>query len=332
MEKFEDGTHLKITTRITSEPLIYDQVQRLAVNGMKVYLPRFPEVGYGDTATIEGTVREGELVDVRLVKLEDKSYFFSFRDRMLSLYTRMLPEPQASLVSGMTFGAKANLPKDFWESLKISGTAHIVVASGMNVTLVAGFLVKSFVHFFSRRRAVLAALVGVWLYTLLAGLDAPLIRAAVMGTLALVAQESGRIYSGWWAMALSALGMLIVWPNWITDVGFMLSFCATAGLLAFQRPIVNRLKHVPVILREDLSTTLAAQIAVSPIMILAFGRINLLSPLINILVLWTVVPITVIGMIAGLVSFVFEPLARIFLFLLYPLLTWFIFIVRAFGQ
>ena len=259
---------------------------------------------------------------------ESTGVLYKLRQKLVLFYQRALPEPHASLVAGVTIGSKASIPKEFWESLKRSGTAHVVVASGMNVTLVASFLLGLLVLLVPRKRAVPLALSGVWLYALLSGFDAPIIRAGVMGSIALAAQEFGRLNFAWRALVLSAGMMLLIWPTWLTDLGFILSFLATASLLLFEKKIAKLLRKVPSILREDLSTSLAAQIGVAPILFISFGQFNLLSPIINALVLWTIVPITVIGMAAGLVGLIIEPLGKWILYLVYPLTSWFVWIVN----
>lgn len=326
---YEDGQKLRITTRVSSEPVKYDDAQYFKVAGLKVYLPLYPEVGYGDKIIVEGEVKEGKLVKPVLNKVtESDNYLYKLRSRLVLFYQKSLPEPHASLIAGVTIGSKASIPKDFWQKLKLSGTAHVVVASGMNVTLVAGFLLSMLVIVLPRKRAIPFALGGIWLYAVLSGFDAPIIRAAIMGSVALTAQELGRVNIAWRALLISALLMLIIWPQWLTDLGFILSFTATASLIAFEKKVAKLLKKVPFMLKEDLSTTLAAQIGVAPILYFSFGQFNVLSPLINALVLWTIVPVTVIGMVGGIVGQLFEPLGRIIVYLVYPLTLWFVMIVN----
>jgi competence protein ComEC len=231
----------------------------------------------------------------------------------------------------VTIGSKSLIPKRLWEELKTSGTAHVVVASGMNVTLVAKFLISSLVIFLSRRKALFLAVGGVWMYALVAGFEAPIIRAAVMGTIAFSAQELGRMASAWRALMFTVLAMLFIKPEWITDIGFILSASATASLIVFEKKVRNFVRVLPQIVREDFSTSFAAQIGVAPVLFITFGQVNLLSPFINAAVLWTIVPITILGIIGGVTGLIFVPLGRLILFLTYPLTSWFIFIIGLFS-
>lgn len=332
-ETYTDGQRLRITSTIYSEPIDYDDNQGIEVAGLRAYVPRYPLIQYQDRIVIEGTVKDGQLKDQVVLSIQKSDFIFvKLRNRLIAFIKAALPEPHASLIAGVVLGSKRGIPKVFWESLTKTSTAHVVVASGMNVTLLAGFLLSSLVTFVSRKKAVMVALIGVWVYAFLAGFDAPIVRAAIMGSIAFGAQSLGRMSQAVYALFLSAGAMLVVNPLWLTDLGFILSFSATLSLILFEAKVSKRLQVIPAIVRNDLSTSIAAQILVSPILFLAFGQINLLSPLINALVLWTIPPLTIIGMIASLLSLIIGSLATYVLYLTYPLSEWFVRIVGFFGM
>ena len=331
LPSYKTGQKLRITSKVLVEPIQYDDSQYIKLVGIRFYLPKYPEVNYGDNVIVEGIIEDGKLKNPVLINLEENTgIIYKVRKKLVLFYHRALPEPHASLVSGLVLGSKANIPTEFWDQLISTGTVHVVVASGMNVTLVAGFLLTMTILILPRQKAVILALVGIWIYALLSGFDAPIIRAAIMGSLAFSAQALGRVNLAWRALFLSALLMLLVNPSWITDLGFILSFVATASLMLFEAKIRKLVYFVPAIFREGLSTSLAAQIGVTPILLLTFGRYSFISPFVNALVLWTVAPITVIGMTAGIVSIITMPIGKLILFLTYPLTSWFIWIVNLF--
>lgn len=330
---YSDEQVVKVTGRVMSEPIRYSSSQRITLHALRFYLPLFPQVNYGDFIIVEGVVNGSEIKKPILIDHKTNNLFlFNIRKSMVEFYERALPEPHSSLVSGVVLGSKASIPQDFWDALRVTGTAHVVVASGMNVTLVAGFLMTLLVLVMSRKRAIYLALVGVWAYALVSGFDAPIIRAAIMGSLAFTAQALGRMKVAWRALFLSALVMLIIWPNWVYDLGFILSFVATASLMLFESKIRGLIRFVPGIFREGLSTSLSAQIGVAPILLIAFNQYSLLSPIVNALVLWTIPPMTVIGMVAGLIGIILFKAGQILLFLVYPLTSWFIWIVELFSN
>lgn len=326
--EFPENVPVRITGRVLQDPVVYDNKKLLVVNGLRAYVDLYPEVIYGDRVVIEGKIEGKQVHNAKVVNILHGSGIYSVREKILSSIKRSLPEPHASLVAGITLGSKEDMPEDFWEDLKSTGTAHVVVASGMNVTFVILFLINVLVRFLNRRRAIVLSVLGAWLYVALSGFDAPLIRAAVMGTIAFSAQEAGRVSSSIRALILSALLMLIVKPVWMYDLGFILSFTATLSLIIFE-PKVSRLLHrVPIVFRDDLATTLSAQLGVSPILLITFGQFNLLSPLINALVLWTIPPIMIIGGAASLVSLIVPPLGELLIFTAYPFTYWFVGVIN----
>lgn len=330
-ESFSDGQKVRLTTRILREPTVSKSHQNLSVNGLKISLPTFPEIHYGDRVIIEGRVKSGKLENAVLKKIDKKENFFGkMRISLVSFYQKTLPEPHASLVGGITLGSKS-LPDNFWNSLKRTGVLHVVVASGMNVSMVSGFLLSLSLFFLPRRRALILAIFGIWLYVLVVGFEAPIVRAAIMGTIGAVAQGLGRLGEGFTAILLSLLIMLIIVPSWTGDLGFILSFVATSSLMIFEGRIRKYLTRVPEVLRESLSTTLAAQIGVTPILFVTFGQFNPFSPLINVAVLWTVPGVMIIGAIGGVLGLFLPELGKLVLYLSYPLTSWFSFVITTFG-
>jgi len=122
----------------------------------------------------------------------------------------------ASLVAGIVIGSK-NMPESFWNKLKSTGTAHIVVASGTNVTMTISFLIGLLIVFLKRRTAIWITLLGILGYVIISGFDAPIIRAGIMGSILLFSQETGRIASTWRILIYSAVIMLLIKPTWIIN-------------------------------------------------------------------------------------------------------------------
>jgi competence protein ComEC len=154
-----------------------------------------------------------------------------------------------------------------------------------------------------------------------------------MASIAFFALETGRLYSAWRGLVIAGLIMLVIVPDWLTDLGFILSFVATASILAFKKRIDQIFAFLPDVLglKKDFTTSLAAQIGVGPILFATFSQFNLLSPLVNGLALWTIPPITVLGLVGGLTGLIFPLLGRGILLLTLPLTVFFSGIVKLFG-
>jgi competence protein ComEC len=151
------------------------------------------------------------------------------------------------------------------------------------------------------------------------------IRAGIMATLFLTAQCIGRPSNGFRAIVLAATVMLLFNPFLLTkDIGFQLSFLAIIGLVFLQSRLCEIFKAIPDLfqLRHNLSSTLAAQIFVLPILIYNFGQISLLSPITNILILPFLPIITILGFISILVAVFMQSLGQFLSWPVWLMLTY----------
>lgn len=335
---FADGQRIRITTTILNDPIIYEKQQYFKLYDLKIYLPIYPSVSYGDRVVIEGIVDGTRLKKPTLIDLEQPpNIFVKFRSRLLGFYKKSLPSDEAALVSGVVLGSKSSITPDFWEQLKNSGTAHVVVASGMNVTLLAGFIITLLASLVGRRTVIIITLATIWIYALLCGMEAPIVRAAIMTSIALIAQRIGRVNYALRSLFITAYIMVVINPNWLSDIGFQLSFLATFSLMFFSKRIDKAIKSfkifriLPNILADSLGTTISAQIGVVPLLFITFGRYNPLSIIANTLSLWVIPILTVAGFIAGMVGLIYNPIGKLILYLMYPLAKYFTYVVEMFG-
>jgi len=256
-----------------------------------------------------------------------------FRAWLEEIFLRTLPDKEASLLAGIVLGSQKDLPFSFYEALRQSGTLHLVVASGMNVTILGKVVLDIFLKRFRRGTAVLASLLCILIYTFLAGGEAPIVRAAIMGSLAFSAQVFGRQYWAGWALFLTLSLMLLISPDLLFQVGFQLSAAATAGLI-FLSPLINRLfkSRFLGLVEADLTETVSAQLAVMPLLLAHFGQFNFLSVFPNVLVAALVPLLMRLGgilLIAGMVS---QALAQIIAWLVWVPLRYMVLVIEFFGQ
>jgi len=358
--QYFDGQHVSFKATLLKEPQVFSRYQRLSANispAQEVFItvPIFSQLHYGDTVGIIGTLKERVLSKnktimtmsypkVEVVKDDNPSTLLrvplaisSFvRQKAISLFEKTLPSTSSSLLLGIVFGIKETMPEDFTESLRLSGVFHVVAASGMNVTMVGGFLSSLFGFFLKRQIAILASVIGIAFYAVLAGLDPPIVRASIMGSLVFTGQLIGRQTLGAYGLFLSGFAMLFFSPNLIFDIGFQLSFLATFGLL-YIRPILEQGKNIKKFLNnsivgEGIVTTIAAQAATLPILVANFGIYSLWSVIVNGLVLWTIPTLMVIGGVGAILGMIAEPLGSIFLYLSLPFLLYFQKIVSMFAS
>lgn len=328
---YRNGDTIRITTTVSSDPITYGNYQYFSAAGLKVYLPIYPEINYGDRVVLEGIVSDGKLEKPKIVFIESlRSFGSGFRNKLINFYQSNLPQPISGLVSGIVLGAKGSLSLDFWEKVKSTGVAHVVVASGTNVTFVIAFVFGIVSYLLPRQKTIPIVILSIVLYLFMSGFQAPLIRASIMAVLAFWAQAVGRLSNAWRVLILTAGIMLVVNPNWITDIGFILSFVSTGSIMLFEKPISKLFKKIPRILREGFTTSLSAQIGVAPILFVTFGQYNIFSPVINMLILWTIPYIMILGSIGGVIGLIIPILGKFILYVCYPLMWWFVQIVELF--
>ena len=116
-------------------------------------------------------------------------------------------------------------------------------------------------------------------------------------------------------------------PPIVEKVGFQLSVAATSGIILFE-PILKKLSsNLPAgrqgIFFEDFRTTLSAQIATVPILLFYFTTYSPISIISNLLILWTVPPLMILGILASILGLFAEVLTTPFLWLALPLLLYF---------
>ena len=315
-------------------------VKRANGGRILVFAPLYPRLQYGDVLQASCDVRKAEpfngfaydrylatkhiyhtcfLYESPIVTQRGQGNPVLFglsraHDAVVDRVEQLYGEPHAALLSGLLLGDQRF--SDQWEKqFQATGTTHIVAASGYNVTVVLFLLFGLLVYLRVRRQhAFVVLLVGVTAYVVLAGADAAIVRAGIMGALVLTSKQLGRRSSMTNILLLAAVVMLVVEPRLLRDdVGFQLSALATAGLIYFAPTVEKWFHFVPttMTLRESLSATVAATIATLPVILFNFGQFSLLSPLANILILPVLPFAMAFGAISLLISLVSLPFAAV---------------------
>ena len=343
---YRDGEKISFSSRILSEPKVYKSYQSFwlelpTTDRVFIKTAIYPEYYFQDRVNIVGIITHRLLnykvsiltmdyPKISFVKNSDGLFLAvvkPIRQKIITVFDKTLPNDLSGLMLGIVFGIKQNLSKDFLDNLKTAGVMHVIAASGMNVTMTAGFVFYLFSLIFRRQLAVFLSILGVLFYAILAGFEASIVRASIMGIIAFSSQILGKQQYGFYALLLTGFVMLFISPKYLFDIGFQLSFAATLGIL-FIPGVFARLQNA---LSDNFLTTISAQIATIPIILASFGTYSLWSVIANTLVLWTVPFLMILGGIAALIAFVFEPAATIFLYLCLPLLLYFEKIVAFFG-
>jgi len=220
-------------------------------------------------------------------------WIYSLRERLAASLAGALPEPQGALAQAILLGLRGNIPDSLNEAFSRTGTAHLLAISGLHLSIIIAILLSLCTFVFGRQRSIYIwlTLTLMWLYALLAGMHPPIVRAAIMGSLFLVAVYLGRQGSAIIALAFAAAVMVGIQPGLLWTVSFQLSFMAMAGLIllypylqTWGRKGVARipgsretLAAAGNMITDVFAASLAAIATVAPIIAYNFGIVSLVG-------------------------------------------------------
>ncbi len=275
---------------------------------VQISLPRFPEYHLGQHLTVRCTpmgftptqrwrqwshgvqVRcfNATVVHLTSVAPSLRLQLGKIEAAVVTYIHRSYNEPQASLLAGIILGNQNGMPAELTQAFQATGTTHIIALSGFNVTIIVSSVMVVLVRLIGRRWAWIPGLLLVILFVVMSGASASVVRAAVMAVIVQLGLFLGRPIHP--ARLLSYTALIMLWENpliLLHDLGFQLSFLATFGLVFLSKPLATKLTRIPETLglRENLATTLSAIIATEPLLLWRFGRLSLIAPLVNIVVL-----------------------------------------------
>ncbi len=248
-----------------------------------------------------------------------------------SVLDSYLPEPQASLLNGILFGVNLQATTDFYLKLKMVGLLHLVVLSGINITLLASIVANTFSSF-GRKIAILISMLTIFLFIIFVGPKAPIIRAGFMGILTLVSILYGRRAIALYLLFLSAVFTGIFWPSWLTSISFQLSYGATLGIILFgqvsgKTKKTNFSNKLKLAIWKELKPSLAAQLFTVPLIFFYFRQVSLIAPLSNLLISFLIGPLMILGFLTAIMGKIHPFLGLVPSYLSYGILSYIVMVV-----
>jgi competence protein ComEC len=208
------------------------------------------------------------------------------------------------LLPALVVGDTGALPSMLVADLRDSGLAHLTAVSGANVAIVvgAGLLLARWVRVRGYALVGIGLALVVW-FVLLARPQPSVLRAAVMGSVALVGVAVAGRGQAVRALLASVMVLLLADPWLARSWGFALSVAATAGLVMLARRWSSALPPwLPDPVRDGVGVALAAQVATLPLVVALSGQVAVLSVVANLLAAPAVAPATVLGAAAAAAS------------------------------
>lgn len=224
-----------------------------------------------------------------------------------------LPADQRGVLPGLVDGDTSLLQPDLADAFTRAGLTHLMAVSGENLSLVLGaILALGRLVRLGRRAGPLLAGVAIIGFVIVARPSPSVVRAAVMGGIALVAVVSGRERQGVPTLCGAVLVLVLIDPELARSYGFALSVLATAGILVLAPPWRERLsRRMPRGLAEPLAVSAAAHAACSPVLAMLGAGVSLVAVPANLLAAPAVGPATLLGVSAAMAGPIFLPAARL---------------------
>lgn len=233
-------------------------------------------------------------------------------------------EEEKSLLEGILLGDKTNLSEETISNFSASNMAHILAVSGMHVSyllLFSNFLLNRLV---GKHYAKIISSIIIFIYMSIVNFTPSVVRAGITGIIAILAHFFYRKNDSWETLSLALLILFMENPFAIKNIGLQLSFAGTIGMIVFpktlkkwaqsllernERRAIRKNKKftryflkminskVGKFLQDSMITTISALIMVTPIMLVHFNQVGVVSIIISILASFIIGPIIILGII-----------------------------------
>ena len=236
---------------------------------------------------------------------------------------RVLPSDQAAMLPALVLGDMSTVSPVTGQEFRTAGLTHLTAVSGANVTIVCGAVLFSS-RLIGPRAAVGLAGTALALFVVVVQPSASVLRAAVMGAIALVAVLSSRRRQAIPALAATVLLLMVISPHLAVDVGLALSVVATAALVVIAPIWSRRLVAAgwPKPLADAVCVACAAQLVTAPLIAGISGRLSVVSAAANLAVAALIAPITVLGSAAAALCLFWPAGAQLLIRFTGPELWW----------
>ena len=234
----------------------------------------------------------------------------SFRQNMIKKLDHSFTDADAlAIVSALVLGYRNELDQEIVNTFSATGTIHVLSVSGLHVGII--FFVFSTLLFWMRRGSLkivraLFLITLIWIYAFITGLSPSALRASIMisfGIVALTVARKNNIYNTIFA---SAFFLLLYNPNFISDIGFQLSYLSVLGIV-YLYPKLNAwvvIKNkILSILWSYTAISVSAQLATFPLVLFYFHVFPVYFLPANILIILPATWVLYLGILVLLTPF-----------------------------
>lgn len=210
-------------------------------------------------------------------------FFSSINKSICNRVSSILDSTSAGLVNALLFGNKDGLTSSVKRDFNTLGITHLLVVSGMNIAIIAGMFEFVLLYIFRMKRwqrSVICSIISI-VYMALCGFSLTVIRAALMQVLCRLSINAKAQYHTPTSLFVSIAVICSIFPGAIYDIGLILSFLATLGIISFGQYADSSIRKLPTLIKSiasSLIASLAACIFVLPVSYYVFGSFSMLSP------------------------------------------------------
>ncbi len=274
--------------------------------------------------------------NLNVIFMKSNDVFLKIKDNIEKLY----PKEKSSILLGIMLGYTENIDEDIKESFSNCNVSHILAVSGMHISyIILGISIV--LKYIGKRKSKIITIILLIMYMFITGFSPSIVRSGIMGILMLISYLIYRKNDIWTSISISMLCILIYNPFLIENIGLILSYIGTLGIIIFQKNIYNLLEKVKILKRKNIkidklvdyfkeiiSVMISAQIVLIPIIIISFNKIGILSFIVNIFVTILIGPIVILAFIQIVLSLISINFGKIISYILNPIIKILIYIIN----
>jgi len=276
----------------------------------------------GERLTMIGRLSPSESSDtaaefnaLRIGPADQPAWWWAASSHMRAAVTEAVSgagEEPSALIPALVHGDDRRVSKSVKDDFRRSGLTHLLAVSGTNLTIVlVTILLVGRAAGIRRRGQWILGAIAVAGFVVLARPDPSVLRAAAMGSVGLAALGYGR-RGGVRALSWAVIVLLVIDPWLSKSVGFILSVCATAGILLLAPRFTVALgRHMPQWCAIAIAVPIAAQLACTPVIAAISGQISIGAIFANIAAGPAVAPATVTGLLGGAIALISVPASHL---------------------
>ena len=262
------------------------------------------------------------------------NFTYKISDEIKENIEEFMGEKYSGLLIGLLLGDSSKIDENMEENFKITSLTHILAVSGAQVSYIIAAmysLLKRKIGIQKTRVVIIASLI---FYTALTGFSPSIVRAGIMGIILMISGLVFRKNDIINSIAISLFFMLVYNPFLLENVGLQLSYLGTIGIIGFNKTIILILKNIQIRnrkwkykinrklilliskIKEILAVTMSASLAVVPVMIYHFNLFGTYFLITNLLASIIIGPITLLGTLLVIISFISINIAKILSYIL----------------